>query len=350
MRARFGSCRTLLWMSWLIVATACVSYGTLPADGGGDGVDAGASVDAPPSGDAPPGPGPDASGPEGCALASWAYAAPVAIANEGGELTDYPVKLSIDTAALIAAGALQGGCEDLRFVDSGGELPYWIESGCDTAATVVWVRLPVVPTRTSELHVQYGNPTAATASDGSAAFPAFDDFTTGDLAAWTTGAVALQDGHDVGVSTTADAVTFTSPPYSAAFYGYASCGSAPFDGVGAFAEMALALPAADYCVDGDTRTDILGFDYTTTAIVSVSVSIAGTEVYAGQTTCSGAGCTTSSGWQSLHVAHTGAVSSLRLRATSADCTESRTWFDNVRVRPCATPEPTASLGAERSCN
>ncbi|MFA5086848.1 MAG: DUF2341 domain-containing protein [Candidatus Paceibacterota bacterium] len=90
----------------------------------------------------------------------------------------YPVKLIIDTSALIPAN-MRTDCNDLRFSDSSAttNLSYWIESGCNTSSTIVWVNLPNgIPANTgTTINMYYGTQTAA-ASSGSF-FTFFDDFT-----------------------------------------------------------------------------------------------------------------------------------------------------------------------------
>ncbi len=65
--------------------------------------------------------------------------------SSGGPLYTYQVPVTFDSASLIAAGKLRGDCGDLRFRDGYGDLSYWLEQGCNSAATRVWVRVPVIP-------------------------------------------------------------------------------------------------------------------------------------------------------------------------------------------------------------
>src|SRR3990167_11153525 len=75
------------------------------------------------------------------------YKKPVIIDNStGGALTNYQVLVTIDTGALVTAGKLQSDCDDLRFLDADDStaLNYWIESGCNTSSTKVWVMVPSI--------------------------------------------------------------------------------------------------------------------------------------------------------------------------------------------------------------
>lgn len=71
---------------------------------------------------------------------------------------------------------------DLRFYDSTSELSYWIENASLPAK--VWVKVPVLPARSmATIQMSYGT-SRATASDGSAVFPLFDDFSATGIENW----------------------------------------------------------------------------------------------------------------------------------------------------------------------
>ena len=87
--------------------------------------------------------------------------------------------IRLDTASLITSGKLRADCGDLRFRDAYGSLEYWLEEGCNTASTRVWVKVPVVPVGDSVIEVRYGTPLSASASNGRSTFAFFDDFSDG---------------------------------------------------------------------------------------------------------------------------------------------------------------------------
>ena len=119
----------------------------------------------------------------------WDYKKPVNVTeNSGSSLTDYQVLLTVDTASLISEGKMQADCDDIRFTDSdeSTELPYWLESGCNTASTKVWVKVPsLTPSSTRIIYIYYGNTNAASAGNGSNTFEFFDDFDDGSISDWT---------------------------------------------------------------------------------------------------------------------------------------------------------------------
>ena len=113
--------------------------------------------------------------------AGWTHVGNFSVSeNSGAALTDYPLKLVLDTAQMIAAGQLKPDGSDLRFgVDQAGStlMTYWVESGMNTASTTVWVKLPSLPASlTTQFFIFSGNPLAIDAST-------LDVFGTNDLIA-----------------------------------------------------------------------------------------------------------------------------------------------------------------------
>jgi hypothetical protein len=111
-------------------------------------------------------------------LPDWSYRQPIPISNSGSALTNYQVLVTLDTSSLITAGKMQSLCQDIRFIDSDGitTLNYWIESGCNSGSTKIWVKVPSVPSGSKTIYVYYGNPSATSQSNGTATFEFFDDF------------------------------------------------------------------------------------------------------------------------------------------------------------------------------
>lgn len=70
----------------------------------------------------------------------------------GSEYLDQQVRILVDTNDLIASNVLKEDCSDIRFTDNTNQfIPYWIERGCDTNETYIWVKVPHIladsPTR-----------------------------------------------------------------------------------------------------------------------------------------------------------------------------------------------------------
>jgi hypothetical protein len=89
-----------------------------------------------------------------------------------GTVGEYPISITLDTAALIAAGKMQASGADLRAVaTSGAQMPLWIEGTMNTTTTVIWVQVAQITGGGSvPFCLYYGNPLATTVSDPLAPF------------------------------------------------------------------------------------------------------------------------------------------------------------------------------------
>jgi|GEM_PF-6451893 len=96
----------------------------------------------------------------------WPVRMPINLSEQNGtSLTDFQVNITLDTATLIAAGSMEGDCADLRFADGNGTaLSFWIEKGCNTSATTVWVKTSLAADENTTIYAYYGNPGASSAS------------------------------------------------------------------------------------------------------------------------------------------------------------------------------------------
>jgi hypothetical protein len=114
-----------------------------------------------------------------------AYSKEITI-NAATALTNYQVKMIINTIPAIAAGKMQPDCRDIRFYDStNSKLPYWIESGCNTEYTVIWVKVPSI-SESTKINMYYGNSSLAAESNGENVFDFFDGFDGPfDTSKWT---------------------------------------------------------------------------------------------------------------------------------------------------------------------
>ncbi len=135
-------------------------------------------------------------------LPGWGFYQPITINNSLAQtLTNYQVKITVNTAAPILAGNMNSSGNDIRFADgSCGNINYWIESGINTASTVIWVKVPTIaPSGNTTINMYYGSPSAPAASNGDGVFLFFDDFSgpSLDLVKWTvrgTPSVMTQSG------------------------------------------------------------------------------------------------------------------------------------------------------------
>lgn len=124
-------------------------------------------------------------------LPSWLYRVPVTVNNAGnGALTNYQVKLTMNTAALVTAGKMRSDGGDIRFTGSDCCTPvcHWVEKGMNTATTVIWLKIPSLPAGgTATVYLHYGDLTQTSNANGDCVFEFFDDFsgTTLNLSKWT---------------------------------------------------------------------------------------------------------------------------------------------------------------------
>lgn len=113
--------------------------------------------------------------------AGWNYYIPVTVNNPNASpLTDHQVLITVNTAALVAAGHMQADGDDIRFFGSSvccEEYPYFIDSGMNSTVTKIWVKLPSVPAGGSAtFKMFYGNPTASAGANGETTFKLFEDY------------------------------------------------------------------------------------------------------------------------------------------------------------------------------
>jgi len=107
--------------------------------------------------------------------------------NSGIDLKNYQIMISLDTASLIAAGKMRGDCGDIRFFDDTGKtLNYYIEPGtCNTPSTRIWINVPLIPaSSTKKIYLVYGNPSALLQSDPNSVFDFFENFDILDTSRW----------------------------------------------------------------------------------------------------------------------------------------------------------------------
>ncbi len=104
----------------------------------------------------------------------------VLVKNRSGELlTDYPVRVIIDTAAYVATGGMASDGSDIEWLDEDGAVvPHWIESGMNTASTVFWVQIPAcVAHGWAQIRIAFGDVIVGNGGpDPDSVFLLHDDF------------------------------------------------------------------------------------------------------------------------------------------------------------------------------
>ncbi|MBI4826972.1 MAG: DUF2341 domain-containing protein [Nitrospirae bacterium] len=97
----------------------------------------------------------------------WSKRAPMTITNFQA---DYQIPITVTYDA-----DMQPDFDDIRFYDATSftELPYWIESKTDSVNATAWIKTGA----NNNIYMYYGNPNAASSSNGSNVFEFFDNFT-----------------------------------------------------------------------------------------------------------------------------------------------------------------------------
>jgi hypothetical protein len=208
------------------------------------------------------------------------------------------------------------------------------------------VKVASIPHGDSKMFIWYNNSTASSESNGSATFDFFDDFDDGNISDWTT-SCSYNDvgGESCTYSNNSDSI---SSPYSMSLYGYASCGGPSYNGVLPTVSQNMNLTNGTYKLDFYETGwgGQWGFCSSGTAAQNYAYNDS-TQIYSGGTTCSYTGCgRCSSAWEyavSDAFTVTNGSTTVKLAVRVTDCEEGRGWFDDVRVRKYASPEPTISL-------
>jgi hypothetical protein len=161
-------------------------------------------------------------------LSGWKYFMPLTIKNNvSTDLKSYQVKVTLNSSSLINIGKMNSTGDDIRFVDpkTCKALYYWIESGINTANTVIWIKMPILAGSNSKvINMYYGNSSSAAASNGDSTFAFFDGFDGSALNTSKWGAF----GQSGTVSVSGGALNISTPS-SGRYYGetIVSNGSVP---------------------------------------------------------------------------------------------------------------------------
>jgi hypothetical protein len=129
----------------------------------------------------------------------YSYAKSITVTNTSSvSAINYQLRLTVNTQSLIAASQMQVSGDDIRFgkkCSASATYNHWIESGINTASTVIWVKVDTILAGTSQTFFMYhGNPTAVSTSSIPSVFidagSATDSVVVGTLG----GSVGMQRG------------------------------------------------------------------------------------------------------------------------------------------------------------
>ena len=132
-------------------------------------------------------------------LVGWSYRRPVEIDNSAGALSDHTISIKLTQQNFNYLMAGDDG-EDIRFSTlDGNKLNYWIERWDPQGESTLRVNCTDVPQGRSHILMYYGNPGAASESDGRSVFDFFDDFSGADNSRWS-----YTTGHSYGFDADGD--------------------------------------------------------------------------------------------------------------------------------------------------
>ncbi|MFH0869533.1 MAG: DUF2341 domain-containing protein [archaeon] len=111
---------------------------------------------------------------------SWGYRITIALSEMANRnLSLYQFKVNISTQALIGAGKMNADCSDIRFIsNTSKQLDYWIESGCNTTGTIIWVVNNLSAKANTTMNMYYGNPDAGAQSNATKTMFLYEDMSS----------------------------------------------------------------------------------------------------------------------------------------------------------------------------
>jgi hypothetical protein len=333
---------------------------------------------------------------------SWQHRKPITIDNtqNSNTLTNYQVSVTLDTQSLISAGKMQAYCNDTRFTDSDGstQLSYWLESGCNTTSTKIWVKVPSISaSATKTIYVYYGNPSATSQSNGSTTFDFFSTFGSERFSSYinrlTDCYIGDPDTNDNCITNdnmntiTTTSTTYYTPPYGSYLY----TGSTGFCGDAGLVATVTLPDAVGYVISFYARDSVAywhshtgvvieksGYGYGTKACDELSDGNYNSVYWLACSTggaTNGQPCTNkidpetgtyytpafiTTSWQKFEVnisRYKGTTFRLRNLAMDYNCDwcnmgdhQIRLWVDDVIIRKYTSPEPTTSVGGEEACS
>jgi len=284
---------------------------------------------------------------------NWLYRKPVIVDHSDNttNLSNYQVSITVDTASLISASKMESDCDDIRFTDSNGTnlIDYWIESGCNTDSTQIWVEVPSIPaSSTKTIYMYYGNTTASAGSDTDATLDMYATFQTGWEGFSTLSSYGYGYARDGGQGNPSPSARILEDE------GCRLCSPSQFcDLEGAIYKQLSKPSGVGYCVTLDYRAQS---DYSSSGVTNFRLGFVNTSnnscIYNSYFVRGG---TYDTGWkynQTKCTTNVQSLTSVRILfgmhdAWSTDWNE-QSHVDNIKVRKYISPEPTASAGTEES--
>jgi len=104
------------------------------------------------------------------------YRLPINFSGYSYTISNYSLLISIDTQQLIP-NQLDENCNSIRFTDEKfNSLPYYLESGCNSQNTKIWVKTNLLQNKNGTVYMYYFNSALQSLSNPKTVFDFFDDF------------------------------------------------------------------------------------------------------------------------------------------------------------------------------
>jgi hypothetical protein len=117
--------------------------------------------------------------------ANWQHSQAIVINNSTNPvaLSNYQLLLNVNTQSLISASQMNIDGSDIRFTSQCTDnIPYYIESGINTPATNIWIKIPSIAANSIDtIYMIYGNSSAPVVSNADSTFDFYDDFSGSSL-------------------------------------------------------------------------------------------------------------------------------------------------------------------------
>ena len=266
----------------------------------------------------------------------------VHITNTGALLTGYQVKVLVTLA-----NGMNANFSNLQFTDTlGNVLPFWLQDFPTATVGTFWVRVPSLPTGTTDIYLTFCSPAAVTGNP-QGTFEFFDNFDNNTFPSWTQACVSSMAGTTCGAA--ADNTTFFSPGYSAHLFAGSTCFTPPYSGAGSsisYTVNPIVNDSLELDYEDKSGATLYGFCSGGTgsgnSALDNNVSIGN-----GQGAGQGGSCASNySVWKAEYsnpfVVTTG-TTTITLKEYGGDCDNSDGWFDDVRIRKYTSNPPTVVI-------
>lgn len=114
-------------------------------------------------------------------FSNYKFRKEIPITNSNASLlSDFQVKIQLNTSVLINSGDMTISGSDIRFVSSAGtSLPFWIDpDSFNSSNSDIWVKVDALAVGVTSIFMFHGNNGVSSVSSGTSTFDIFDDFSS----------------------------------------------------------------------------------------------------------------------------------------------------------------------------